>query len=156
MVGGKIIKFHFARHKDATTVRESRSPGRRRLTARLPVLLLALAAALAALLPGGVGQAQTAASLIEVQAAGSRSPSRARGRWVSRPPSAVNYSFRRSPDTQGDYYEMNGTVRLDGEGAVSIRVRGRYGSTWGEQTATAQAPVSRARPSPTRPTTPGW
>ena len=35
---------------------------------------------------------------------------------------------------------MNGTVRLDGEGAVSIRVRGRYGSTWGEQTATAQAP----------------
>ena len=46
--------------------------------------------------------------------------------------STVNYSFRRSPDTGGDYYEMNGTVRLDGAGAVSIRVRGRYGSTWGE------------------------
>ena len=46
--------------------------------------------------------------------------------------STVNYSFRRSPDTHGDYYEMNGTVRLDGAGAVSIRVRGRYSSTWGE------------------------
>ena len=46
--------------------------------------------------------------------------------------SMVNYSFRRSPDTQGDYYEMNGTMRLDGAGAASIRVRGRYGSTWGE------------------------
>ena len=44
----------------------------------------------------------------------------------------VTYSFRRSPDTQGDYYEMNGIVRLDGQSALSIRVRGRYGSTWGE------------------------
>ena len=44
----------------------------------------------------------------------------------------ITYSFRRSPDAQGDYYEMNGRVRLDGEGALSIRVRGRYGSTWGE------------------------
>ena len=44
----------------------------------------------------------------------------------------VTYSFRRSLDTQGDYYEMNGRVRLDGQSALSIRVRGRYGSTWGE------------------------
>ena len=47
----------------------------------------------------------------------------------------VTYSFRRSPDTQGDYYEMNGIVRLDGQSALSIRVRGRYGSTWGEWSA---------------------
>ena len=46
--------------------------------------------------------------------------------------SGVTYSFRRSPDTQGDYYEMNGRVRLDGQGSLSIRVRGRYGSTWGK------------------------
>ena len=45
--------------------------------------------------------------------------------------SGVTYSFRRS-DTQGDYYEMNGRVRLDGRGWLSIRVRGRYGATWGE------------------------
>ena len=53
-------------------MRERRSSQRRRLTARLPVLLLALAAALAALLLGsvGVGQAQTAVSLIEVQGGG--------------------------------------------------------------------------------------
>ena len=53
-------------------MRESRSPGRRRLTARLPVLLPALTAALAALLPGGVGQAQTGASLIEVEGGGTQ------------------------------------------------------------------------------------
>ena len=48
---------------------ENRSSERRQLTPRLAVLLLTLAAALAALLLGsvGVGQAQTAASLIEVQ-----------------------------------------------------------------------------------------
>ena len=53
-------------------MREHRSSGRRRLTARLPVPLLALAAALAALLLGGVGvgQAQTAVSLIEVMGGG--------------------------------------------------------------------------------------
>ncbi len=45
---------------------------------------------------------------------------------------APTYSFRRSPDTSDDYYEMNGRVRLDGQGALSIRVRGRYGSSWGE------------------------
>ena len=45
---------------------------------------------------------------------------------------APTYSFRRSPDTQEDDYEMNGRVRLDGEGYLSIRVRGRYGSSWGE------------------------
>ena len=45
--------------------------------------------------------------------------------------SGVSYSFRRSPDTAGDYYEMNGTARLDGPGYLSIRVRGRYGTSWG-------------------------
>ena len=52
----------------------NRSSERRRLTARLPVLLLALAAALAALLLGGVGvgQAQTAVSLIEVEGGGTQ------------------------------------------------------------------------------------
>ena len=55
-------------------MRLHRSSGHRRLTARLPVLLLALAAALAALLLGsvGVGQAQTAVSLIEVQGGGTQ------------------------------------------------------------------------------------
>ena len=54
-------------------MRERRSSQRRRLTARLPVLLLALAAALAALLGGvGVGQARTAVSLIEVEGGGIR------------------------------------------------------------------------------------
>ena len=53
-------------------MRENRSPERRRLTPRLAALLLTLAAALAALLPGGVGQAQTAASLIEVQGGGTK------------------------------------------------------------------------------------
>ena len=51
--------------------------------------------------------------------------------------SGVTYSFRRSPDTQGDYYEMNGRVRLDGQGSLSIRVRGRYGATWGEWSPTS-------------------
>ena len=66
-------------------MQENRSSERRRLTPRLAALLLTLAAALAALLLGsvGVGQAQTAASLIEVEGGGNRSASRARGRWVS-------------------------------------------------------------------------
>ena len=52
-------------------MRESRSSGRRRLTLRLAALLLPLAAALAALLGSvGVGQAQTAVSLIEVMGGG--------------------------------------------------------------------------------------
>ena len=51
---------------------ENRSSERRRLTPRLAALLLTLAAALAALLLGsvGVGQAQTAISLIEVEGGG--------------------------------------------------------------------------------------
>ena len=53
---------------------ENRSSERRRLTPRLAALLLTLAAALAALLLGsvGVGQAQTAASLIEVEGGGTQ------------------------------------------------------------------------------------
>ena len=51
-----------------------RSSERRRLTPGLAALLLALAAALTALLLGnvGVGQAQTAASLIEVEGGGTQ------------------------------------------------------------------------------------
>ena len=66
---GKITKILRRGIRTQQLVRENRSSERRRLTARLPALLLTLAAALAALLLGivGVGQAQTAASLIEVQ-----------------------------------------------------------------------------------------
>ena len=55
-------------------MQENRSSERRRLTPRLAVLLLTLAAALAALLLGGVGvgHAQTAASLIEVEGGGTQ------------------------------------------------------------------------------------
>ena len=55
-------------------MREHRSSGRPRLTARLPVLLLALTAALAAVLLGGVGvgRAQTAVSLVEVEGGGTQ------------------------------------------------------------------------------------
>ena len=42
----------------------------------------------------------------------------------------VTYSFRHSPGER-DYYEMNGTVSLQGSGTVSINVRGRFGQTWG-------------------------
>ena len=53
---------------------ENLSSERRQLTPRLAVLLLTLATALAALLLGnvGVGQAQTAASLIEVEGGGTQ------------------------------------------------------------------------------------
>ena len=55
-------------------MQENRSSELRRLTPRLAALLLTLAAALAALLLGsvGVGQAQTAASLIEVMGGGTQ------------------------------------------------------------------------------------
>ena len=42
----------------------------------------------------------------------------------------VSYSFTRSPGQQ-EYYEMNGTVHLQGAGNVGIHVRGRFGQTWG-------------------------
>ena len=42
----------------------------------------------------------------------------------------VSYSFNRSPGQQ-EYYEMNGTVHLQGAGNVGIHVRGRFGPTWG-------------------------
>ena len=42
----------------------------------------------------------------------------------------VSYSFNRSPGQQ-EYYEMNGTVHLQGAGNVGIHVRGKFGQTWG-------------------------
>ena len=45
--------------------------------------------------------------------------------------SAGGYSFRESPGLSPGHYEMNGTVNLQGEGSLSIRVRGRFGDIWG-------------------------
>ena len=45
--------------------------------------------------------------------------------------SVGGYSFRESPGLSPGHYEMNGTVNLQGEGSLSIRVRGRFGATWG-------------------------
>ena len=42
----------------------------------------------------------------------------------------VSYTFDRSPGQQ-EYYEMNGTVNLQGAGNTTIHVRGRFGQTWG-------------------------
>ena len=42
----------------------------------------------------------------------------------------VTYAFRESPDAPG-YYEMYGTVNFQGPGSASIKVRGRFGQTWG-------------------------
>ncbi len=41
------------------------------------------------------------------------------------------HSFRESPGSLPGLYEMNGTVRLQGEGSLTIRVRGRFGDIWG-------------------------
>ena len=55
----------------------------------------------------------------------------------------VTYSFRETPirDQEGDedsdsqqhsgYYEMYGTVNFEGNGSLSVNVRGRFGETWG-------------------------
>ena len=42
----------------------------------------------------------------------------------------VTYAFRESPDAPG-YYDMYGTVNFQGPGSASIKVRGRFGQTWG-------------------------
>ena len=42
----------------------------------------------------------------------------------------VTHSFRQSPG-ETDYYEMNGTVNFHGTGTVSLKLRGRFGPTWG-------------------------
>ena len=56
---------------------------------------------------------------------------------------AVTYSFRETPiryqegDEDSDsqqhsgYYELNGTVNFEGNGSLSVNVRGRFGETWG-------------------------
>ena len=43
---------------------------------------------------------------------------------------AVTHEFRQIPNHPG-YYEMYGTVSFQGEGSVSINVRGKFGQTWG-------------------------
>ena len=44
----------------------------------------------------------------------------------------VSYSFEESTGTaDGAYFAMNGTVNFEGAGALSLRVRARFGSTWG-------------------------
>ncbi len=45
--------------------------------------------------------------------------------------SAVSYSFKESDAFPPGSYEMNGTVNMDGEGSLTIRVRGRFDDTWG-------------------------
>ena len=42
----------------------------------------------------------------------------------------VTYAFRPSPGER-DYYELNGTVSFHGTGTVSLKLRGRFGQTWG-------------------------
>ena len=42
----------------------------------------------------------------------------------------VSHTFRETSGSPG-YFEMNGTVRMEGDSSLSIRVRGRYGATWG-------------------------
>ena len=44
----------------------------------------------------------------------------------------VSYSFDESSGTpDGPYFSMNGTVNFEGAGALSLSVRGRFGSIWG-------------------------
>ena len=45
--------------------------------------------------------------------------------------STGGYSFRESSGLPPGHFEMNGTVKLQGEGSLSIRVRGRFGAIWG-------------------------
>ena len=44
----------------------------------------------------------------------------------------VSYSFSSSPGVHGgNYFEMNGAVRVEGTSSLTIQVRGRFGSNWG-------------------------
>lgn len=42
----------------------------------------------------------------------------------------ISQTFRESPGSPG-YIELNGRVLLAGPDTISLRVRGRFGSTWG-------------------------
>ena len=42
----------------------------------------------------------------------------------------VTHVFRETPNHSG-YYEMNGTVSFQGTGTLSLKLRGRFGQTWG-------------------------
>ena len=46
--------------------------------------------------------------------------------------SSVRYTFSESLGTQGDYYEMNATVRMTGRTSLTMQVRGRFDSRWGQ------------------------
>ena len=45
--------------------------------------------------------------------------------------SPVSYTFMESVGLPPGNYEMNGTVDIQDEGSLSIRVRGRFGRVWG-------------------------
>ena len=42
----------------------------------------------------------------------------------------VTHAFRPSPGER-DYYELNGAVSFHGTGTISLKLRGRFGQTWG-------------------------
>ena len=50
--------------------------------------------------------------------------------------SAVSQNFRETPGNPG-YFELYGGMRLAGPDTISVRVRGRFGSTWGTWSPTA-------------------
>ena len=50
--------------------------------------------------------------------------------------STVSQSFRETPGNPG-YFELDGEMRLAGPDTISVRVRGRFGSTWGTWSPTA-------------------
>ena len=50
--------------------------------------------------------------------------------------STVSQNFRETPGNPG-YFELYGRMRLAGPDTISIRVRGRFGSTWGTWSPTA-------------------
>ena len=51
--------------------------------------------------------------------------------------SAVSQNFRETPGNPG-YFELDGRMLLAGPDSISIRVRGRFGSTWGTWSPTAR------------------
>ncbi len=46
--------------------------------------------------------------------------------------SSVRYTFSESLNTQGEYFEMNATVGMTGETVLTMQVRGRFDSRWGQ------------------------